>query len=68
MRRAMAAKSKNAPSGLSLPQCEELLRYAIGRLSIVSGSSLSPHDRAKLASATTILKQIRESLEKHAGH
>jgi hypothetical protein len=67
MRRAMAAKDKNAPSGLSLPQCEELLRYAIGRLSISSASSLSPHDRAKLASAAAILKQICEALEEHAG-
>ena len=66
MRPAMAAKNKKAPSGLSLPQCEELLRYAIGRLSIGSTSSLSPHDRARLASATTIVKQVCEALEEHA--
>jgi hypothetical protein len=34
------AESKNAASGLSLPQCEELLRYAIDRLCIGSASSL----------------------------
>ncbi|MFD2056806.1 hypothetical protein ACFSQT_28130 [Mesorhizobium calcicola] len=66
MRSTIAAKDKNAASGLSLPQCEELLSYAIDRLCIAS--SLSPHDRAKLASAAAILKQIREALEEHAGH
>ncbi|UVK45770.1 hypothetical protein BPNPMPFG_001339 [Mesorhizobium sp. AR07] len=66
MRTAMAAKGKKAVSGLSLPQCEELLRYAIDRLCISSASRLSPHDRAKLASAAAILKQICEALEEHA--
>ncbi|MFB9984334.1 hypothetical protein ACFSQQ_16395 [Mesorhizobium kowhaii] len=71
MRPTVAAKDttedKNAASGLSLPQCEELLRYAIDRLCIGSASSLLPHDQAKLASAAAILKQIREALEEHAG-
>ncbi|MER8574582.1 hypothetical protein NKH19_24585 [Mesorhizobium sp. M1338] len=38
----------------------------IDRLSIEGTGNLSPHDRARLASAAAILKQIREALEEHA--
>jgi len=61
----MAAKDKRATSHLSLPQCEALLRYAMDRLFVASSSSLSPRDKAKLASAAAILSQIREALEEH---
>jgi hypothetical protein len=40
----------------------ELLHYAIDRL---GAGSLSPHDRARLASAAAILKQIHEALGEH---
>jgi hypothetical protein len=65
MRRTMAANT-SASSGLSLLQCGELLHYAIDRLSTEGADSLSPHDRARLASAAAILKQIHEALEEHA--
>ncbi|AZO42967.1 hypothetical protein EJ076_18650 [Mesorhizobium sp. M7D.F.Ca.US.005.01.1.1] len=67
MHQATVAKDKNAPASLSLPQCGELLHYAIDRLSIEGAGSLSPHDKARLASAAAILKQICEALEEHAG-
>ncbi|MFC3323728.1 hypothetical protein [Mesorhizobium cantuariense] len=67
MHQATVVKGKNASSGLSLPQCGELLHYAIDRLSIEGAGNLSPHDRARLASAAAILQQIYEALEEHAG-
>ncbi|KQU99782.1 hypothetical protein ASD99_23810 [Mesorhizobium sp. Root695] len=66
MHQATVVKDKNAPSGLSLSRCGELLHHAIDRLSIEGASSLSPHDRARLASAAAILKQIHDALEEHA--
>ena len=66
MHQATVVKDKNASANLSLPQCGELLHYAIDRLSIEGAGSLSPHDRARLASAAAILKQIHEALEEHA--
>lgn len=58
---------KNSEGRLSLLRCEELVRYAIDRLSIEGANRLSPHDRARLASAAAVLKEICEGLEKHSG-
>ncbi|ESW86441.1 hypothetical protein X772_12660 [Mesorhizobium sp. LSJC280B00] len=39
------------------------MRYAIDRLSIEGANSLPPRDRARLASATAVLKELCERLE-----
>ena len=57
----------SAWDGLSRSGCEELLRYAIDCLAIDGTASLSPRDRARLASAAAVLKEIREDLERSAG-
>ncbi|MBA1139385.1 hypothetical protein [Mesorhizobium neociceri] len=51
---------------MSLLRCEELVRYAIDRLGIEGANRLSPHDRARLASAAAVLKEICEGLEKRS--
>ena len=48
---------------LSLMRCERLVRCAIDCLGIESASRLSPHDRARLASAAAIVREICEALE-----
>ncbi|MER8669748.1 hypothetical protein NKH45_21525 [Mesorhizobium sp. M1156] len=59
MRRA--ATKDGTSRGLS--QSAELVRYAIDRLSIEGANSLLPRDRARLASATAVLKELCERLE-----
>ncbi|MER9234202.1 hypothetical protein NKI56_19240 [Mesorhizobium sp. M0622] len=49
--------------GLSQSRSAELVRYAIDRLGIESANSLPPRDRARLASATAVLKELCERLE-----
>ncbi|BCG87840.1 hypothetical protein MesoLj113c_39500 [Mesorhizobium sp. 113-3-9] len=56
----------NAWDGLSRSACEELLRHAIDCLAIDGAAKLSPRDRARLASAAAILREIREDLERSA--
>lgn len=60
-----ANKATDTWEGLSGAGCGELLRYAIDRLAI--DSMLSPRDRARLASATVVLGDIREDLERDSG-
>ncbi|TPL97429.1 hypothetical protein [Mesorhizobium sp. B2-3-10] len=43
--------------------CEELVRYAIDCLRIEGTGRLSPRDRARLASASAVLKEISEDLK-----
>ena len=63
-----ATDRKNSASGrLSLLRCEQLVRYAIDRLGIEGANRLSPHDRARLASAAAVLKEICGGLEKRSG-
>ena len=66
MPRAAADRKNSASRRLSLLRCEQLVRYAIDRLSIEGASRLSPHDRARLASAAAVLKEICEGLEKRS--
>jgi hypothetical protein len=54
----------SAWDGLSRSGCEELLRYAIDCLAIEGAARLSPRDRARLASAAAVLKEIREDVER----
>ncbi|MEO5756784.1 MAG: hypothetical protein ABIQ51_08000 [Mesorhizobium sp.] len=68
MGRAPAQTEPNAARGLSLLRCEELARYAIDRLHIEDANCLSPHDRARLASAAAILKELCEVLTKRPEH
>ncbi|OBQ74976.1 hypothetical protein A8146_04465 [Mesorhizobium loti] len=56
----------NTWEGLSRSGCQELLRYAIDCLAIDGTATLSPRDRARLASAAAVLKQIREDLQRSA--
>jgi hypothetical protein len=56
----------NAWDGLSRSGCDALLRHAIDCLAIDGAAKLSPRDRARLASAATILREIREDLERSA--
>ncbi|TRD00545.1 hypothetical protein FJV76_03945 [Mesorhizobium sp. WSM4303] len=66
MRRAAADRESGTSGRLSLLRCEKLVRYAIDRLAIEGASRLSPHDRARLASAAAVLKEICEGLEKRS--
>ena len=66
MQRAAADRKISPSRRLSLLRCEQLVRYAIDRLSIEGASRLSPHDRARLASAAAVLKEICEGLEKRS--
>ncbi len=66
MRPASPNIGTNAWDGLSRPGCEGLLRYAIDCLAIDGAARLSPRDRARLASAAAVLKEIREDLERRA--
>ena len=68
MRQATADRETTASRRLSLLRCEELARYAIDRLGIEGANRLSPHDRARLASAAAVLREICEGLEKRSGH
>lgn len=47
--------------------CEALVRYAIDCLRIEGTGGLSPRDRARLASASVVLKEISEDLRGNAG-
>jgi len=67
MRPASPNDGTNARDGLSRSGCEELLRYAIDCLAIDGAARLSPRDRARLASAAAVLKEIHEYLERSAG-
>ena len=67
MRPAGTSNGTNAWDGLPRPGCEELLRHAIDCLAIDGTARLSPRDRARLASAAAVLKEIREDLERSAG-
>ncbi|WP_337146088.1 hypothetical protein [Mesorhizobium sp. Cs1299R1N3] len=49
--------------GVPLVGCEELVRYAIDCLRIEGTGRLSPRDRARLASASAVLKEISEDLK-----
>ncbi|WP_192257344.1 hypothetical protein [Mesorhizobium caraganae] len=66
MRRPAADRESNTSRRLSLLRCEQLVRYAIDRFAIEGASRLSPHDRARLASAAALLKEICEGLEKRS--
>ncbi|MER8631241.1 hypothetical protein NKH55_15915 [Mesorhizobium opportunistum] len=66
MRPAIRNNGTSAWDGLSRSACEELLRYAIECIAIEGTSRLSPRDRARLASAAAVLKEIREDLERSA--
>ena len=65
MRPASPNNGTDAWDGLSRSAREALLRYAIDCLAIEG--KLSPRDRARLASAAAILKEIREDLERDTG-
>ena len=66
MPRPAADQESSASRRLSLRRCEELARYATDRLGIEGASRLSPHDRARLASAAAVLKEICEGLKKRS--
>ena len=66
MQPASQNNATNARDGLSRSECEALLRYAIDCLAIDGAAGLSPRDRARLASAAAVLKEIREDLERSA--
>ena len=61
---AAADRENGASRKLSLLRCQQLVRYAIDCLAIEGAHRLSPHDRARLASAAAVLKEICEGLEK----
>ncbi|MBN9216821.1 MAG: hypothetical protein J0I79_02600 [Mesorhizobium sp.] len=62
MRPGNVDDARNARYRLSRSGCEELLRYAIDCLAVEGAAGLSPRDRARLASAATVLKEISEDL------
>ena len=66
MRPASPDTGTNTWDGLSRSGCEALLRHAIDCLAIDGFARLSPRDRARLASASAILREIREDLERRA--
>jgi hypothetical protein len=66
MRPASPNDGASAWDGLSRAGCEALLRHAIDCLAIDGTARLSPRDRARLASAAAILKEIREDLGRSA--
>ncbi|RWF47783.1 MAG: hypothetical protein EOS46_12365 [Mesorhizobium sp.] len=53
----------NGTENVPLLGCEDLVRYAIDCLRIEGTGRLSPRDRARLASASAVLKQISEDLK-----
>ncbi|TGQ78962.1 hypothetical protein EN850_18760 [Mesorhizobium sp. M8A.F.Ca.ET.207.01.1.1] len=53
----------NEMENVPLLGCEDLVRYAIDCLRIEGTGRLSPRDRARLASASAVLKQISEDLK-----
>jgi hypothetical protein len=61
------ATEKTTQRGVPFSGYEALARYAIDRLSIEGARSLSPRDRAQLASAAAVLKEICEGLEERSG-
>jgi len=67
MPRPAADRESSTSRRLSLLRCEQLVRYAIDRLGIEGASRLSPRDRARLASAVAVLKEICEGLEERSG-
>lgn len=66
MRPASPSTETNAWDGLSRSGCEALLRHAIDCLAIDGTTRLSPRDRARLASAAVVLREISEDLERRA--
>jgi len=64
MQRAAADRKISPSRRLSLLHCQLLVQYAIDCLAIEGANRLSPHDRARLASAAAILKEICEGLER----
>jgi hypothetical protein len=66
MRPATPNTGTNAWDGLSRSACEALLRHAIDCLAIDGTARLSPRDRARLASAAAVLREIREDLGRGA--
>lgn len=64
MQRAAADRKISPSRRLSLLRCQQLVHYAIDCLAIEGANQLSPHDRARLASAAAILKEICEGLER----
>ncbi len=56
-------KTANQPRDPSLSRCQELARHAMDCLGIESAGRLTPHDRAKLASATALLEEICRTLK-----
>ena len=62
MRPASPNDRTSAWDGLSRAGCEAFLRHAIDCLAIDGTARLSPRDRARLASAAAVLKEIREYL------
>lgn len=66
MRRPAADRESSTSGRLSLLRREQLVRYAVDRLAIEGASRLSPHDRARLAAAAAVLKEICEGWESAA--
>ncbi|MBZ9874522.1 hypothetical protein LB542_27165 [Mesorhizobium sp. BR1-1-9] len=56
-------ESTNNADSSPLLGCEELVRYAMDCLKIEGTGRLSPRDRARLASASAVLKEISEDLK-----
>jgi hypothetical protein len=61
------ATEKTTSRGVPLSRYEALAHYVIDRLSIEGARCLSPRDRAQLASAAAVLKEICEGLEERSG-
>ncbi|TPM31533.1 hypothetical protein [Mesorhizobium sp. B2-3-4] len=59
-------KATTASTDPPLAACEELLRHAIDRIALDT-AWLSPRERARLASAAAVLKEIRETLRQGRG-
>jgi hypothetical protein len=66
MRHAEPGRTEDESHELSLLRCKELARHAIDRLGMEDASRLSPRDRARLASAAAMLKEICEGLQRHS--
>lgn len=62
MHLAKPDESTNNADSSPLLGCEELVRYAMDCLKIEGTGRLSPRDRARLASASAVLKEISEDL------
>jgi hypothetical protein len=63
MQLAKPDESTNNADSSPLLGCEELVRYAMDCLKIEGTGRLSPRDRARLASASAVLKEISEDLK-----